>query len=112
MPSDPEQSTSTRAPSAGSLPLKAVPITHGSWNSRLTMPMWLPPVPLVEGRREEGGTGVSHQGDDAIGARVEQSKDVVGRLQVPARAGHRLVVEHLLPPPHLLHLAGIVALGR
>ena len=46
--SSPEQSSSTSAPAAGSSPLNAQPITHGTWNSRLTIPMWLRSVPLVQ----------------------------------------------------------------
>ena len=43
----PEQSSSTVVPSAGSVPANVVSIEHGTWNSRLTMPMWLRGVPLV-----------------------------------------------------------------
>src|SRR5262249_26962108 len=39
MPVSPEQSTSISSPSAGSSPSNTVPITHGTWYSRLTMPM-------------------------------------------------------------------------
>ena len=46
--SAPEQSSSTSAPAAGSSPAKAQAITQGTWNSRLTIPMWLRTVPLVQ----------------------------------------------------------------
>ena len=57
---------------------------QGTWNSRLTMPMWLRDVPpvhttpgeLVEDRRQERGAGIAHQGDDAVGPGVHQLEDV------------------------------------
>src|SRR5438270_11291861 len=66
---------------------------------------------LVEDRREEGGARVPHESDDSLGARVEQGEHIVGRLEMAARTAHGLVVEDLLPPPHLLHRSGIVALA-
>ena len=35
-------------PSAGSPSAKATAIAQGTWNSRLTIPMWLRGVPLVQ----------------------------------------------------------------
>ena len=45
MPDSPEQSTSTSVPSAGTPSANSVAITHGTWYSRLTIPMWLAGVP-------------------------------------------------------------------
>lgn len=48
MASPPEQSSSTSEPGSGSAALKEQPMTQGTWNSRLTIPMWLRTVPLVQ----------------------------------------------------------------
>ena len=50
MPSGPEQSTSTVVAVGRLASANVVPITHGTWNSRLTMPMWLRGVPLCTRR--------------------------------------------------------------
>ena len=100
-------------------PAKAQPITHGTWNSRLTMPMWLRTVPLVQmiagqlvvDRRQERGAGVAHEGDDAVGPAVHQGQHVVGALHRREATAHRRVVEHLRPPPDLSHGPNVVSRG-
>ena len=84
---------------------------HGTWNSRLTMPMWLRGVPprahdtgqLVEDRGEEGGPGVAHHGDDTFGARVHEVEDVVRPIEDPPRALHGRVGEDPVPPTEGAH---------
>ena len=98
-------------PAAGSSPPNAQAITQGTWNSRLTIPMWLRSVPLVQmiagelvvDRRQERRAGVAHQGDDALGAGVHQGEHVVGPLHRQEPAAHRRAVEDLGPPSDLLH---------
>ena len=46
-PASPLQSTSISSPSAGSPPGNEHDMTHGTWNSRLTMPMCDRGVPLT-----------------------------------------------------------------
>ena len=60
-------------------------MTHGTWNSRLTMPMCDRGVPLdaddggelVVDRREERRAGVADEGDDTVGAVVHQPEHIV-----------------------------------
>jgi hypothetical protein len=81
-------------------------ITHGSWNSRLTMPTWLRLVPLVQttaasswyrGARKAAPAS-RNEGDD--GAGIEKGEVVVGGVEVAQRALHGRVVGHLLRPAH------------
>ena len=106
-------------PAAGSSPTKAQPITQGTWNSRLTMPMWLRGVPLVQmiagelvvDRCEERRAGVPHERDDTVGAGVHEREHVVRSLHRQEASPHRRRVEDLRPPPDLLHAAKVAA-GR
>ena len=86
--SSPEQSSSTSVPGGRLAAGEArSAITHGTWNSRLTIPMWLRTVPLVQmmagelvvDRREERGPGVAHEGDHPLRPGVHQ-----GRARRPA----------------------------
>src|SRR5438128_4711601 len=60
---------------------------------------------LVVQRGEEGGAGVAHEGDDALGASVHQLEHVVGTGQQPPPPAHGRVVEHLGTVAHLVHRA-------
>ena len=86
---------------------------HGTWSSRLTMPMWLRGVPAVQTTArqlvvhgcEERGAGVAHDGHDALGAVVHQRQHVVGALHPREPARDRRRVEHLGPPSQFAHPA-------
>ena len=86
-------------------------MTHGTWYSRLTMPMCESGVPdrhttaasssKIGARKVAPGVGDARH--HALRARVHQLEHVVGRRQAPPRTADRLGREHPGSRPDLGH---------